>query len=166
MKSLSVFLSALLIMLGLTGPLQAASNFSSSEVFVLSQEKDPFASENRVPLQLRYAESTWLGAVVPGLGHFLLDEPLRGGLFMGGFVLAFPAGGMLGIGISQLYPSRGFLSGLTEALIFAMLCAGGVYIWNFIDARQLNIEKNQVFGAQSSLYMGPQGTLTWQISAF
>jgi hypothetical protein len=94
---------------------------------------------------------------VPGLGHFLLDEPLRGVLFMGGFVLAVPAGGMLGIGISQLYPSRGFLSGLTEAVIFALICTGGVYVWNFIDARQINLEKNQAFGAQSSLYMGPQG---------
>lgn len=166
MKYLSVCLSVVVILLSVAGPLRAEPLLSSEMVFGLSQDKDPFASENRDSQPLRYAESTWLGAVIPGVGHFLLDEPVRGLLFMGGFVVAVPAGGMLGLGISQLYPSRGFLSGLTEALIFAVLCTGGVYVWNLIDARQINIEKNQAFAAQSSLYLGPQGQLTWQIAAF
>lgn len=171
MKRLSVFLCSTCLAWGFSGPVKAEVQLESqtayqTEVF-RAEPVDPFASENKNSVIVRYPDSLWVASFLPGFGQILMDEPGRGLLFIGGFVASVPVALYLGSAIGKsLNPNPGFLTGLNEALIALMILTPGVYIWNLVDAYNLNHEKNEAAFRHSSVYLGPQGQLTWQVSAF
>ncbi len=162
--SISLNLSALAA--ATFAPSETLSNGLPLEVPVFDES---FAATLDELVRLPYSENAWMGSFIPGLGQMSMGEPLRGGLFMGGFVAAIPAGFGLGsVLLPGLWPapqSNGtFLSGLdlrsiNAGILGALALAGGVYIWNLADAYALNIEKN----SQPNQRVGfsPDGQLTW-----
>ncbi|MGE3728592.1 MAG: hypothetical protein AB7I41_23785 [Candidatus Sericytochromatia bacterium] len=177
MKSLAVFLCSTCLVLGMSWPVGAeVPSERPAEVFHL-EPIDPFATENKDPVIVKYPDSVWVTSFVPGLGQILLDEPLRGWLFIGGFVLAFPVGAGAGALVGNALPppipdpNGGLLSGLNlNGPVFAvfggMILPLAVYIWNLIDAYQLNIDKNKALLRAQSLSLAPDGQLIWKVSAF
>jgi hypothetical protein len=177
MKTFAVMFCSMALIVATATPLKAEIQpTSAAEVFRL-EPIDPFASENKNPVIVKYPDSVWVTSFVPGLGQILLDEPLRGWLFIGGVVLAFPVGGGAGYLFGSALPppppdpNGGILSGLNlQPLGFAvwggMLLPLAVYVWNLIDAYQLNIDKNKALERAQSLSLGPEGQLIWKVSAF
>lgn len=156
---------------------QTQSQTQTVEIFALPDEKLALLPSDGVFGALKYSQSTWVASFVPGLGQIMLDEPVRGGLFMGGFVLAFPVGFGLGYGIGSLLPAPqpdprgGLLSGLNLAapgmgILCAMLVPIGVYIWNLMDAYALNFKKNEEAQARLQVQLDASGNLSWQLSKF
>lgn len=186
MKSL-LSLGLMLLSLNLSQPVlaqtqaqtqaQTPSQTQTAEIFALPDAKLALLPPDGIFGALKYSQSTWVGSFVPGLGQIMLDEPVRGGLFMGGFVLAFPVGFGLGYGIGSLLPAPqpdprgGLLSGLNlaptgMAILCTMIVPLGIYIWNLMDAYALNFKKNEEAQSSLQLQIDASGKLSWQISRF
>jgi len=177
MKTFALIFCSIALIVATATPLKAEiQHTSAAEVFHL-EPTDPFATENKDPVIVKYPDSVWVTSFVPGLGQILLDEPLRGWLFIGGFVLAFPVGAGAGALVGNALPppipdpNGGLLSGLNlNGPVFAvfggMILPLAVYIWNLIDAYQLNIDKNKALLRAQSLSLGSDGQLIWKVSAF
>ncbi|MGE3728591.1 MAG: hypothetical protein AB7I41_23780 [Candidatus Sericytochromatia bacterium] len=175
MKYLSVLLTVFCLSLNLIFPAKAevrpSHEFSlasdATEIYRLSLAEPPFSNETAQIKLVQYSESTWLGSLVPGFGQLLLDEPLRGLLFLGGFLASVPVSFLLGMGISNFTtPNATFLKGMNESIFVMWVLVPGMYIWNLADAYGLNIEKNKAAARSQSLSLGADGQLIWKVSVF
>jgi hypothetical protein len=178
MKTFAVMFCSMALIVATATPLKAEIQpTSAAEVFRL-EPIDPFASENKNPVIVKYPDSVWVTSFVPGLGqNFIGRTPERLAIYWGGWFwlspLAVGAGYLFGSALPPPVPdpNGGFLSGLNlQPLGFAvwggMLLPLAVYVWNLIDAYQLNIDKNKALERAQSLSLGPEGQLIWKVSAF
>jgi hypothetical protein len=168
MNIIFAFLCSVFLSLSLSVPVQAEIQAEPpAEIYSLASV-DLLASENNAPVLVQYSDFTWVGSFVPGLGQMLLDEPLRGWLFVGGFLLALPVGGAAaaqGYRVLASDYSSSSLQSLVFGVVSGLLLTIAAYACNLVDAYGLNIEKKQGSGT-SSTSLGPQGQLTWKITSF
>lgn len=182
MKVTSLLLSSLFLTLSLHSQTLAMDVHSpvdlvDSSWFQLDTKSLALSSEFASLPEHEYPESSWVGSFLPGIGQIILDEPVRGGLFMGGFLLAFPVGFGSGYLIGGALPppprsnNGSLLDGLNlnasaGGILGAMLLPLGVYIWNVMDAYDLNVQKNKAIRQKRTLSLAADGSIHWTISQF